>query len=200
MPIINTDDLSLAEVSTTIAKVGAGIGIIWAGWKFLLRQIWPRMIKHFYAQHIGGQLFREFGEDAARKIKDALTNNRMSTARINARLDVICREMKIGLYICDATGKCIWSNQYLADLFGMDSTEVLGYGWLLGIADDERERSHQRWMFSVKNDTPYRDEYHALNRRTGQKTLVMTEAEPIRTEDGKTPTNYIGILKEISNK
>ena len=128
----------------------------------------------------------EFSENSGKSIKDHLIriDDTVRLAELRSKL-VASSFTNIGMYECDPQGKCVWANAAMCDIFGLTLEEVLGNGWLAGILDTEREDVLERWMTSVRNDIPYDNTYHVVNRRTHETYLIKTTAIVNKSRDGK---------------
>ena len=177
----------IVEGAKAVGTVAGGIAALYAGWKVM----WPRIKRIILAQRLAESMFDAFGEDAATKLKTALVDNRLALARAEARLNLICKHSHMGVYICDRDGKCVFANDFLCEMFGLDHEKMKGYGWLACV--DDRESEFHHWKFAVDNDTPYRSTYNMINQKTKQVQRVTTEAEPHR--EGGVPVFYIGLVK-----
>jgi PAS domain-containing protein len=100
------------------------------------------------------------------------------------------------MFECDEAGKCIWVNKPLMLLFGMDYNEMLGSGWLAGVAAEDRAGVWQNWSRAVEEEIPYEQTYRVRNVRTRNETtcIVTTHACYI---NGK-PVRHFGVLKVVS--
>lgn len=93
-------------------------------------------------------------------------------------------------------GDCVLANPALCELFGRDSSEMLGSGWLAGIDYRERERGWREFQQAIQSDTPYSWEYHVTHKRTHEKYLCRVEMVVLRDSDG-TPIIYQGTVKRL---
>jgi PAS domain S-box-containing protein len=177
----------IVEGAKAVGTIAGGIAAVYAGWKVT----WPRIKRVILAQRLAESMFDAFGADAADKIKNALVENRLGLARAEARLNLICKQSNLGVYICDKDGRCTFANDFLCEMFGLDSDRMKGYGWLACVQDRESEFHH--WKFAVENDTPYRSSYTIMNQKTKLAFKVNTQAEPHR--EGGVPVFYIGLVK-----
>ncbi len=137
-------------------------------------------------------LTEHFGENPGKALKFLASRLTEENGKLKLRLDIHEEYLEIGIYICDPHGKCIWANKNLADLFGVNTEDMRGYGWLASI--ENKEDALKRWVFSVNNKIPYRDSYIVENQRTKEKIYCMTRAEPSIVED--VLLGYVGFVKK----
>ena len=184
--------IKLAETQEII-KIIAAIG----GFGLFLIKYWNKIIlplrKWVYWHTTGYRVMlsieSSFGNEAGKKIKDMFydLHNRLDIG--NVRLDLLENTVNLGIYICDSDGKCIYANNTLSKIFGLDKSEMLGFGWLKPVTN--KEEVFKEWEFSVKNKIPYKTEYELLNDNT-----IVTEAYPSIKED--IVVSWVGIAKEKS--
>lgn len=114
----------------------------------------------------------------------------MNTGRIR----IILNSYPIGLYECNKDGECVWVNSSLCDLFGMESDEMLGHGWLTAVEESQRGLVLDNWMNAVKKDIPYSWGYNITNQKTNEQFRVKAIALTIRDED-RTPLLFCGSVE-----
>lgn len=104
----------------------------------------------------------------------------------------------IGIYNCDIFGNCIWANEALCSTFGLDHSDMLGNGWLLAVAPEQRSEVHANWIKSVQNHLPYSWEYDAVNQRTGERFRCKSSAEACKRPDTGEPLFYHGTVERLT--
>lgn len=133
-----------------------------------------------------------FGPEAAATIRELLDDVTRSQTVQQLRQRIAERHLRVGVYVCGPDGRCNWSNEWLAEAFGIDRANMHGYGWLNSIATNERMQSIERWKYAVANGTPYSDEYTIENVRTSKTWRAQTEAFAIE-QDGRVVC-YVGYV------
>lgn len=86
------------------------------------------------------------------------------------------------LWECDSEGRCLWGNKALAEMFGIETASLRGYGWLQAVRHDYREKALKRWNESVASRIPYEDIFIVSNRKTGEQFKVRSFAEAIEVD------------------
>lgn len=145
---------------------------------------------------LGDHFYSIFGADPAQKIKDLISEIQTCNEIAELRRRLIEKRIKLGIFICDTEGKCIWSNDFLNNMFGLDSTEMKGFGWLKSIIPSDRERVNEEWMYSIKNKTAYESDYTILNRRNADFIKVRASALAVLNDNDKIEC-YVGHLEEL---
>lgn len=133
-----------------------------------------------------------FGENPSAAIHEILTDLGNATDIIELRQSIIARKLRIGIYVCDSVaGRCLFASDYLAEIFGLPQTAMLGLGWLAQISD---QRLHgETWEFCWKRRIHYRDEYTVTNAQTGAAVRCRTEAYWLDSDGGR----YVGYVEVI---
>lgn len=133
---------------------------------------------------IADDFHTQFGAEAAATIREILDDVTRSQTVQQLRQRIAERHLRVGVYVCGPDGRCNWSNEWLAEAFGIDRDQMRGYGWLNAIATDERMQAIERWKYAVNNGTPYVDEYTITNTRSGKTWRAQTEAFAIQEQGG----------------
>lgn len=189
-PILQT----IKDYGSTIAAVGAATTVIVTAVKYGI----PAAQRAWNTHCLLRSLYDTFGPEGANVLKAAMVEIQSRHTRLSAKLDVITRNMSIGLYVCSPDGRCSWCTQYLADLFQLPMEEMMGYGWLKHVV--EPQNVYQHWRWSVDNRTPYRHEYEITNATKHKIYRIYTEAYPVMTEDRASILFYMGFIKVIEER
>ncbi|XWK91290.1 MAG: PAS domain S-box protein [Phormidium sp.] len=105
----------------------------------------------------------------------------------------------VGIFLCDVTGKCIYSNTCYQKIVGASREEVLGDGWKEFIHPDDRQWVFQYWSDIVAqgkeglfNELRYQD-------REGRICYTQVRTAPIKSSDGKI-TLFVGVVEDITER
>lgn len=180
---MTTDDVE--QAASLVGKILAAIGASYAGWRFLL----PRFVRHWASYCAAHDISREFGPKAGSIIKSAIIDLEKQKNYSQAMIEALTKSSDLGVYICDSDGLCLTVNLVLENWLGMSREKACGYGWLAAIVD--AEKAHHTWTWSVKNGTPYRDEYTIRNAQTGELIPAFTETVRI----GTTNPVHVGFVR-----
>lgn len=123
-------------------------------------------------------------------------DNRLDLAesRLFAFLDLSTRPV----FQCAVTGECVFANEQICELFGMSKADMMGFGWLLGVSEADRDRTNEVWLKAVKNQRPYEATYHVSNRRNGKFFSVTARGLPLMA--GSEIVGYHGVLSNVFEK
>ena len=80
-------------------------------------------------------------------------------------------------------GECVWVNDALAHLFGMEKHAMLGNGWLKAVHYDDREAVENHWQRTINHYTDYQKRYRILV--NGQPATVEATATLICDANNK---------------
>jgi PAS domain S-box-containing protein len=186
-------------VPEVLGIAGSVIGILGSAWatiKYIVPKITPHFERQFYMHkygvHIIRDIERQFGKEAGTAIKEILQKRAANLVIDGLRLDIIENASGLGIYICDAVGKCTYANKTLATMFGLQQKDMLGYGWTANIVD--QQKAYLNWKFAVENRIPYHDTYTV--EVNGKHVTYTTEAEE-SISDGEL-IGFVGIVKKVS--
>jgi len=161
---------------STILSIFGGLsalaGIGWVAWRYLrsLYRVWLSV----------DSLHVEFGEEPIKKLISIIRGMEQDSTEIELRQRITETHLGIGVYSCDAKdGRCVWSNEVLSKNFGIDSTEMLGYGWVAAVDACERERVIESWQAAVKDVLPYKEKYRVVPPNGLTPWNAVTEAWPV---------------------
>jgi PAS domain S-box-containing protein len=122
---------------------------------------------------LSDNLHARFGSDPVLSIEQTLEQAHADLGLQRLVIDILSHKTNLALYVCDAEGNCVAVNEPICELFGLDSADMLGRGWLTALPDDQRLGVYDHWSRSIANGVPYHGEYTVTNQRTG----VVTECE-----------------------
>lgn len=143
---------------------------------------------------LGDRFHIVFGENPAEAIKAIHDAIQTSYEVCELRQQITERHIKIGIFICDIAGRCTWSNDYLNELFCLDSKDVKGFGWLQSIAQHDRKRVNDHWLYSIANDIAYDCDYTIVNKKDKILIDVTATAIAVKDDEGKVQC-FVGYLK-----
>lgn len=138
-----------------------------------------------------------FGDFPAKKIKELHNAISRSSNTLELRQSISESHIKIGIYICEAeTGRCLWTNQHINELFEMDSEDMKGYGWAGAIHPDDSARVLDIWRTAVLENNPYYASYNIKGRITNRIKEITTHAIALLDEHDQ-KICYVGYLYEV---
>jgi PAS domain S-box-containing protein len=147
---------------------------------------------------IGDDLHARFGSDPVRALESALEEAHANLGLQRLIADIVAARLNIAVYICDVAGQCVFANDPLCDLFGLDSSDMLGRGWLAAITEPERLQVYDRWDASVRTGVPYHGEYTVENQRT--KAVKHCETSTYGAIVKGKVVAFVGYVREKESK
>ena len=142
---------------------------------------------------LGNSFHTTFGDTPAETIKSILDSIRTSHDAIEIRAKILERVSKIGIFMCEKDGRCTFVNDYLADMFGLDSQEMINFGWLESVHYNDRQRVNDEWLYAIKNNIAYSCEYVIVNERDKTSMSVVARAASVINKKNEVQC-YIGYL------
>lgn len=193
-------DITLDSTDKLISVILGGVSLL----SVLLRKIlWPKIKRGFAfikslkeaplkISNIEMALQAITSLNLAQQLKEAHTLAFTS----KHKADFLLNESHLAIYECDINGSCVFTNQTLQNLFGLNNSRMLGDGWLSALHPDDIVSTHAKWQSTVRQWVPYRSRYRVINQITNQTTLCESFAVPIRDNDGII-ISYLGVIKVI---
>jgi hypothetical protein len=134
-----------------------------------------------------------FGDSPAKTILEIHESIKQSTDILSIRQEIHEKHLQVGIYICEPKdGKTLWTNEYINDLFGLDSQEMKDFGWLRSVPFEQRSKVHDNFCQSIKNKTPLQCTYTIINDKTKKEFTIETDAFPVL--NSKDITCYVGLV------
>lgn len=161
-------------------------GLLVFGRKWLVRAYRAVVLLLAFGEH--------WGEDAPRAIQRLLADISRAQGRGEVERRLFAEHIGLALYICDPSGSCTAANDPLCELFGLDSSGFVGFGWLECL--EERLEIYQDWIRCVTNGLPYHQAYTVVNQRTGERNKCETRAYAVTAADG-TVVCYVGYVERV---
>lgn len=158
-----------------------------------------KKISHFLnndGYNILKDIEKKFGKEIANTIIDFMRKSKSYNDNTDVRLNMLENELGIGIYVCNADGKCVYANRILCEMFGLPLNKMQGSGWLEPVID--KKKVYDDWVFSFKNGIPYNTEYDI--EVNGTIKTIITKAEEEKTEDSNIVLGYIGWVKIKNNE
>jgi len=125
------------------------------------------------------------------EINEALNTNQQ-------RYQTLIQACPVGLFETDATGHCLYVNEYGCRITEHQPSDALNKGWVDGIYPVVRERLILEWLSAIQNQQPFYSEYR-LNSSDQSGIWVLGQAIPMKDSCGQV-TGYIGTITDINDR
>lgn len=90
-------------------------------------------------------------------------------------------------------GDWVFANKALAQMFGMQISDLLGNGWMTAVNESQRKEVQEAWKYAMTEHTPYERTFDLINRNDG-KQIRVTMGVSMCMLNGK-PARYFGTIK-----
>ena len=84
----------------------------------------------------------------------------------------------IACWESDKNGACVFASERLAELVGLDRSDVLGDGWVTNLAEEDRDRVYKAWLNAVRQKRGFVMTY-AFVHADGKRVKVSANSQPI---------------------
>jgi PAS domain S-box-containing protein len=112
------------------------------------------------------------------------------------RFRVLTASSPTGIYLTDATGRCVYANQKWLDMAGLTLAEAMGHGWAQGLHPEDRAQVFANWNRTAQAAGTWGFSYRFVD-RAGTVTWVYGTAAPIVNAQGEI-TGYVGVNADIT--
>jgi len=114
----------------------------------------------------------------------------------NHKVAMLFEDSQSAHFECEMpSGKCVYANRKLRELFGLSFAEMLGDGWTAVVHPDDVDEVRTHWQETVQSWRPYRRRYRIL--KNGQPLTVEATATVIRSPKGE-PISVWGKIEPLA--
>jgi PAS domain-containing protein len=180
--------MTLSESLTWLAGTIGSVTVIIATVKWGI----PYLVRLVRATAAADDLARNLGGKAGRAIKEMMVEIYEAIDIASAERAMLAKHVNVGIYICEPSGECTSANPVLANMFGMQISEMHGWGWTRAVKVEQRKRVREAWQHSVEGHLPYEATYLIEPLNGKPECWVRTAAVPVMNRDKKEPICYVG--------
>jgi PAS domain S-box-containing protein len=156
----------------SIEMAGAVLGAVASAFA-ILRYLWP-WVKRTFNNMFGlkdmkadlklvgerlDQIMAEFAPNGGSSLKDQMNRLESDMALANERQRARMLDTPEMIFETDEHGHCVWVNRTYANAVQRGLVDLLGYGWVNGIALPYREKVVSEWYKSVEEDREFEMEF-----------------------------------------
>ena len=113
-----------------------------------------------------------------------------------AHLQTLMDVAPIGMFVCDADGRCTYNNPKWLEISGRNAADNLAFGWAEAIDPADRPDVLQSWQAAALAGVPWCHE-HRVRRADGTCVWVRAMTRPLRTPDNRI-TGFVGTVEDIT--
>ena len=172
-----------------ISTVVAGLSALGTAFKFGR----PLAARYVRAYRTAFNISEKWGPNAGEKLRQIVQDMSRERAQLTLRVDLISRRLNMGCFVCDSTGRLTYVSEPMVEMFGMDSTQMLGHGWLSAL--DDRARALADVRFAFDNNVPYESSYVITNQRTSEKHCCAARSYPVTV--GGVVAEHVGFVEFV---
>ena len=114
------------------------------------------------------------------------------------RFRLLSASSPVGVFECDASGRCIYANSRWCEIAGLASEELAGDGWTKIIHPEDRELVAGHWERTIKGGGGLSCEFRILTPRN-ELRWVHSRAREMLADTGKT-NGYVGTVEDITSR
>lgn len=102
-----------------------------------------------------------------------------------------------GIFCTTADGACIYTNERWQEIFSLNFTEALGFGWSSTVHPDDKDAVFTNWQHTSATGADFEMNFRIKN--PGRRTLsVRTVSRPVLTLDGEV-SGHVGTVEDITH-
>jgi diguanylate cyclase (GGDEF)-like protein/PAS domain S-box-containing protein len=118
-----------------------------------------------------------------------------SQTRSQQMFETLASNAPLAIVYTEPNGRAVYANQRAADLFHVDPTELLGFGWLAVVPREQHEEFEQ--LLDLSTDATWVIE-HELLRADGSRIWASTTVAEVRHADER--AGWIANVEDISER
>lgn len=163
---------------------------------FIIGWVIPKVLRIFKCGYKFGKrvnrllsLADEFKNNGGSSLRDAIdrieANTHLVSGRLNGLFYVFGQNLGVITLETNSSGEVIHISKKWSDLTGLNLEESLGFGWLNGIVDDDRQKVGTDFSTSVIEKREFHAEFELYNRIYDDTTKVKSYSIVIRDNNAK---------------
>ncbi len=102
----------------------------------------------------------------------------------------------VGVFECDANGKCVFVNQQWTEMTGLSMDEAKGEAWANALHPDDRRKVLDAWSACATGQRAFRLEHRFLT-KDGKITWVLSQSATLQSSSGEA-TGFIATTTDIT--
>lgn len=186
----------------------AALGAIAALWEKIGKPMYQTLIRPvasyitmFFA--MPGLVRSELTANGGGSIKDLVRKSVEQNELLISKIAVLntrertCRAINPNaMFESNMHGQCVWVNRQYIRMVGKSMEEVIGWGWLGGISDRDRDNVRKSWDECVSQGRDFDMLYHMVD-SMGKEFSVSCHAHVMKDPDTGKDIGYLGLILEV---
>jgi diguanylate cyclase (GGDEF)-like protein/PAS domain S-box-containing protein len=112
-----------------------------------------------------------------------------------ARFRAMSNASPLGIFVSDAEGNCVYTNEAYQKISGLSMEQTLGTRWSVAIHPEDRQRVLTDWRATAQSAAPFRTEFR-FQRQDG--SVVWTRVNSAAMHDGVKPHGHVQTVEDIT--
>lgn len=180
--------MTLSDALLWFAGIIGALGVIFGAFKWGIPYVW-RLIR---ATAAADDLARSLGVKGGKAIKEMMVEIFESIDIASVERTMLAKHVNLGIYVCEPGGECTSANPVLANMFGMQISEMQGWGWTRAVKAEQRSRVRTTWQRSIEQHLPYEESYLIAPLDGKPEQWVRTAAVPVWNRERTELLCYVG--------
>jgi diguanylate cyclase len=135
---------------------------------------------------------------AAAVMHDSADAEIAALAASEARFRVLSESSPSGVFHCNALGECTYTNGRLQRMFGLDSQDFNGEGWVKRIHPEDISRVYQGWRECTAYGTEFNAEFR-VQLPGGTVRFFRARARPV-TDVKERTLGFVGSVEDVTDE
>jgi PAS domain S-box-containing protein len=123
--------------------------------------------------------------------------NQEALREAERRFRRLATQAPVGIFMTDASGRCIFVNHMWSSLTGLQMDQAIGDGWLQAIHPDDRAQVRANWKETVQENKEFSSELRVTPHAPGQDIWIRFSVRPVKNSLGEV-TSFIATVTDIS--
>lgn len=143
---------------------------------------------------------REAAMERARELaaQAKLLDSTMDALRASeAKFRLLATHVPAGIFQLDERGSCVYANEELRALVGLEERAALGRGWRSAIHPVDRDRVEEEWARAWSDGRLFRSEHRVIS--AGRVRWVHVAAMALRDGEAGPVTGGVGVVADVSD-
>lgn len=139
-------------------------------------------------------LAEQFKPNGGSSIKDSLNRIELKQASNENITSFLINSLEVPMFKTDSSGLFIWASRAYCNISGRPSEDLVGWGWVSCINNEDVERVRTKWRLSIEEKRIFEDK-HVIVRPDGSTVFVNVKAAP--TFFNSRIAGWVGALEVI---
>lgn len=188
----------LEQIGTWIMAASGVVGAVFGVWKKFGSWRWAAA-KTFFCRvtNTCDLVEKELKTNGGGSLKDAISRVEYHTAGLSGKFQATMSHVSTPMWESDKDGNLTYANRAYVRLFGRDTHELQGMGWLTDVADSDRRQVEDDWNNAVENQRIF-DRQFLIVTGDNRTIRVCAEAIPVFVP-GRGAVGHIGALQLLGD-